>query len=192
MIGYITGKIIEQDGDKVIVETKTGVGYEVNLVGVGDFVHSEVEFYIYTRVSENDISLWGFIDKRYLRLFRMLLDVSGVGLRTGQSIISAVGPEGIVKAVRNNDPKALKAPGVGLKTAERIIIDLRNKVDEIGIAGGELDADTSVDKEMVKDAIAGVVTLGYSESDVRAVLNQLDLSNFESVQDIIKELLKHV
>ena len=189
MIGYIKGTIISQQDSTIIVNVN-GVGYEVNLVSGMKLDAQEVELFIHTSVSENDISLWGFSNSHELALFKMLLSVSGIGSRTAQSMVAALGISQIVQGIRSEDHKMLKAPGVGKKTAERVILELKSKVDDLNIDTDSIGSTGS--NELVEDATAAVESLGYSKNDIQSVIKQLDLSDYESAQSLIKEILKHV
>lgn len=194
MINYLKGKVQNQEGAQITLLPEGGVGYLVNLVGVGvlDGV-SEIELFIHTAVRENDISLWGFKTLAELKFFRLLLGVSGVGMRTAQGLIETVGLAQIVAAIASDDPKSLKAPGVGKKTAERIIIDLRNKLDEFSdLQTGDLAKSIGKQNPVVEDAVAAVVSLGYTEQDVREVVKEIDMTDITEPQVLIKQILKYI
>lgn len=200
MIAYIKGevKLINEEGLTVNVN---GVGYLVhasNLVQIG----SEVELYIHTIVKENEISLWGFESSRELKVFEKLLSVSGVGGRTAQLIIQTHGVESIVKFIQFREADSLRVKGVGKKTAEKIILELENKLDDLGIDvstdGVEGQAgQMSLGNAEVQNAVEALVSLGYQKRDIDVALADFKkdegdkISEYNS-QDIIKKMLKYI
>ncbi len=202
MIGYITGKIKFSEGKEVIVQTESGVGYLVNMVsGVAGLNQDAVEVFIHTAVKEDDISLWGFANREDLKLFKLLLSVSGVGLRTAQALLEVKGISQIVNAVRDDSPADLKAPGIGKKTAERIILDLRNRLDDFdsyidetqtSVGEGSAKGFNQQKNIMLQDAMDAVESLGYLRKDIDKVVKQLDIDSFENAQSIVKIILKNI
>lgn len=196
MIGYIKGTIVSEDGKVLIISPSDGLGYVVNVVtGFAGVEESTAEFFIYTSVKEDDISLWGFKSRDHLRLFKLLLSVSGVGLRTAQAMMEAVGFDDIIVAIRSEKPTGLKAPGVGKKTAERIILELSGKVADFDVLDGPdavSSGSTLRNSALVRDAIAAVESLGYLTKDIDSVVAELDLMVYETAQDLVKAILKHI
>ncbi|MEO7737264.1 MAG: Holliday junction branch migration protein RuvA [Candidatus Dojkabacteria bacterium] len=153
----------------------------------------EIEIFTQMIVRENDISLWGFLDLNSHKMFDTLLGVSGVGPKTAQIMIYEVGVDLIVKAILMGDPSKLKVSGVGMKTAEKIILELRNKVGDKFQSSGvsnQMQEQKPTFTKNVSEAIDGLITLGYKEKDIMDVLKVSDMSESDSVQDIIKQLLK--
>src|SRR2546430_2329173 len=131
MIGYISGQVKQVYKEKLIIMTGGGVGYLVSAVQSNYLEGQSVNLYIYTAVRETEISLWGFAERAELELFESLLSVSGVGLKTAQALIANLGVNRIISAIRSGDALSLKVPGVGSKISERIVIDLKNKVENL-------------------------------------------------------------
>jgi Holliday junction DNA helicase RuvA len=203
MIGYLKGQIISDDGEVVVLLTESGVGYSINIVTNTSHLAQEEKadsaFYIHTSVSENDISLWGFRKHEELKLFKLLLGVSGVGSRTAQALLRSVGVPGTVQAIVSANAKGLRAPGVGQKTAERIIIDLQSKLKDWHLLTGTVASEPQGTPEEIssakhaEEAIEAALTLGYQERELRAVVAELTKAKqYESVQELLKDILKHI
>ena len=134
MIASVRGKLTEKFGNSLVVETNNGVGYEI-FVSVADFakfnLQAEVKFYTYHAVRENSEDLFGFSSLIAKRLFELLISVQGVGPKAALAILSLGEPEGVRNIIANGDAKLVsRATGVGAKTAERVVLDLREKVGQ--------------------------------------------------------------
>ncbi|MCA9386402.1 Holliday junction branch migration protein RuvA [Candidatus Dojkabacteria bacterium] len=191
MIGFLSGKIktIFDDGSLIILSN--GVGWKVNAVNTGAIKEDqEIELFIHTNVREDDISLWGFTSQEELSLFKKLLSISGVGAKTALNIITSKGYNEVVSSIYNGDAKGLKVSSVGAKTAEKIIIELRDKVPAPTDATllGQTGTFDNSKVENVKEALKN---LGYKERDIVSNLTKLDnlFISDASEQDIIKKLL---
>ena len=140
MIAYLSGKLLEKHANTVIVEVG-GVGYEVT-IPLSTFYElgepgTDVELRIYTHVREDAIQLFGFKTNRERDLYLKLISVQGIGAKSGVTMLSGMSADEIVAAIRSNDLGRLTAiPGVGRKTAERLVIELRDKVTELAVAAG--------------------------------------------------------
>jgi holliday junction DNA helicase RuvA len=167
MIGQLRGKLAEKRPNAVLVDVG-GVGYVVAVslstyAGLGD-LHSEVTLLIYTHVREDALALYGFISSREKQLFEMLISASGVGPSLALKILSGMSVEELVPAIRGNDLGRLtKIPGVGRKTAERMVVELKDRLDAMGAevmmkpavraGGGVTDVEA--------DVLSALVNLGY-------------------------------
>ena len=181
MIAYLNGVVQLQDKNSIVVNVN-GVGY---LVKVSTFVLGELELgeearlFVHTQVSESDISLYGFLEKEELKFFKQLISVSGVGPKTALGILSS--PVEVIKqAIVSEDADALaKFPGLGKKTAERIIVELKEKIDFNGdlkiISSGKMEDD---------EALSALLSLGYSKYEALQMLAK--------IPDDIKELEERV
>ncbi|MBW7953207.1 Holliday junction branch migration protein RuvA [Candidatus Dojkabacteria bacterium] len=185
MIGYLQGVIIDIMHDSIIIGTN-GVGYRVDTKASKLSINEEISLYIHTHVREQELKLFGFATKQELGLFEMLITVSGVGPKLAMALVSSLGYDEIVSAIIEGQPKLLKSPGIGQKTAERIIIDLKSKLKQSahqGVLNGRKTANPAQDE--VHDALIG---LGFSETEISKALEsidpQLDAGN------LIKEALK--
>jgi len=183
MIGSIKGKITLKTDKYIIVETN-GVGYKVNLSP--DTIFSlkentnETLFWIHTHVREDMLDLYGFLDHRELEFFEMLINVSGIGPKGALGILGIASIDTLKQAIGTGDIGYLtKISGIGKKTAEKIIIELRDKmkVDQTG---------TSLQGEL--DALEALKSLGYSQNEAREALKKIDVSL--DINTKIREALK--
>lgn len=196
MIGSIKGKVAGLANEYCLIETPGGVGYRVfmpsaNLAALS--MGSEVRVHTYTSVREDAILLFGFLQQQYYDLFVMLIGVSGVGPKVALGILSAVKPEEFYMAVQNRDMKALtRLPGIGKKTAERLLLELKDK-----ISGGAdvIDAvfypqDGDVPANAVGEAIEALQALGYTSSEIVPALKTVAGYEEMPCEEIIKQVLK--
>jgi Holliday junction DNA helicase RuvA len=197
MIGYLKGKIINLEESSVIIETN-GIGWSVNIVKAYEyFLDTEISLYIHTHVRENEIALWGFKTFEELRIFNLLISVSGVGPKSAQSLLEQKGIQEIVYAVANGDHKGIKVAGIGDKTAQKIVIELKNKVgkslEAILESKSKNLSNTSVKipNDVYSEAMAALVSLGYKEVDIAQSINELiNTEEITSSQELIKKVLK--
>ena len=166
MIAKIKGKI-EYRKDRFVVVDVHGVGYKVHLTAytMGKVAGVEdVDFFIHTVIREDAMDLYGFLSMEELDMFELLISISGIGPKAGLGILSIATPKTIRTAILNEDSSILtKVSGVGKKTAERVILELRNKVADL----------TDVEKENTvsdSDAIEALITMGYSVTEARDAL----------------------
>ncbi|MDO9509726.1 MAG: Holliday junction branch migration protein RuvA [Candidatus Magasanikbacteria bacterium] len=188
MISLIKGKIINNDGEKITVLTAGGVGYDiaVNINGTSFFkVGEETEILTYLVVRETTMELFGFKNKEEKSLFEKFLLVSGVGPKTALHLLSLGTISEISSAIARSDVAYLtKVSGMGKKTAERLIVELKNKVG----ANPELNLGEGFSNE-VGDVIEGLMALGYSGSQARETMQKLQGDDKTSEQ-LMKEALK--
>ena len=205
MYAYIKGILEEITEDAVVVEAG-GIGYNIKvsastadlLPGIG----SEVKVYTYTLVREDAFSLYGFLTRDDLDIFKKLITVSGIGPKGGLAILSVMSADALRFAVMAGDAKAIAiAPGVGAKTAERVILDLRDKIsleDTLRGMGGDLgsgqaaDASGTADNLMKREAIEALVALGYSASDATAAVKKVEAGAEATSETILKQALKYM
>lgn len=199
MIGYIKGSLEAKTGEYVILETN-GIGYKVfmsqpSMERLGEIGQS-VKVFTYMRVREDDVSLYGFCTNEELRMFELLLSVSGIGAKSAISILSAITPSSFALAVISNDlAKLKKLPGVGAKSAQRIILELQDKLKtEEAVSGGEEEYSVSSfgqEKEEVAEAMSALQVLGYTRKECEQVLEKMDTTGL-GVEEIIKLALKNL
>ena len=178
-----------------------GVVYRVELGDktVEQDIGKEHEFYIYTHVRESELRLFGFENAEELSLFEMLIDVSGVGPKVGISLVSQLGKDRIVKAICQKDPQALKIPGVGIKTANKIVLELSDKLKKQGYEIKAFGRDDFVRSEKFKkrfqEATDALGNLGYTRRDIEQALNKVrskkDTLSMTSPQ-LVKYLLSNM
>lgn len=172
MLAFLRGKIINKGIGFVIVEADN-IGYQifVNAVAYADLdISQEVEFYLYHHVREDMQDLYGFKSFAELEFFKLLLSVSGVGPKSALGILGMASAEDIKESIGHGDPSLLtKVSGIGKKTAERIVLELRGKIDYLApIKGGA--SGTSVNS----DEIDALMSLGYSLQQAREALKNVD------------------
>lgn len=194
MIGYIKGKLLSADNGVVILENN-GIGYEITLSGEA---YAKVvtdkggAVYTYLSVREDGISLFGFISIEEKNMFLKLISVSGVGPKMGITVLSNMTLKDLATKIATSDVKGLsQIKGLGKKTAERIILELREKMDE------QLSQDSSPVKPIVedkdfKDALLALTGLGFEKSESIAVLEKAKAEDVQGVQALIAYSLKHI
>ncbi len=203
MYAYIKGTLEEITEDAVVVEAG-GVGYHIMvstataelLPGIG----SEVKIYTYTLVREDAFSLYGFLTRDDLEIFKKLITVSGIGPKGGLAILSVMSADSLRFAVMSGDARAIaKAPGVGVKTAERVILDLRDKISvedtlrNVGMAGDTAKDEAGLaDNRMRREAVEALVALGYSASEAGAAVRKVDAGENATPESILKLALKYM
>ena len=181
MIGSIKGTVAYQAAEYCLVETAGGVGYRV-FMPVSQLrtlsVGQSVRVLTYTAVREDAIQLYGFMTQQYYDLFTLLLSVSGVGPKGALGILGAAKPEDFYLAVQSRDLKMLiKLPGIGKKTAERMVLELKDKIGTLESAENDREFAEAVngnsDSAAVNEAMAALSALGYSNSEILPVLRKI-------------------
>ncbi len=189
MISYIKGEIQYVDDNSVSVLANS-IGWSIHVFIPEQYsIGQIIEFYVYTHFRESEISLWGFKTSEELKCFKMLISVSGVGPRTGQTLVGDKGVDQVCYAIVNNDTNTLKVPGVGLKTAQRIIIELKNKVKNINYnANGDLGPD--INEDNYSDLYDALTTLGYKYNDIKSFVSKLEKETELTTEELIKMFLR--
>jgi len=187
MIGYLTGKIISSKPTQIILDVN-GVGYLVN-ISISTFEKisekETVSLFIHTSVKEDSITLFGFFTQSEKEMFELLISISGIGPKVSLGILSGISVDDLKEAIaKGNVSRLIAIPGIGRKTAERVVLELRNKVDAIK-ADGSLKITSAKD-----EAISALATLGYqrqlSEKVVRDLLSEN--ANY-SLEELIRKAL---
>ena len=191
MYYYIKGTLVQKSDNYIVVDTN-GIGYMINtsLTTLNDLGSSgaEVTIYTYLHVREDAMELFGFSSQEEKNMFVHLISVSGVGPKVALSILSVASPAKFAVAVVTNDVKTItKASGVGPKLAQRIILELKDKLktDELGIDNSEeISFDASDNRS---EAVSALIVLGYSPADAQKAVSKTDASL--GVEEIIKKAL---
>ena len=206
MIGFVRGTIDSVSENYVLLENN-GIGYEIFVPAseLEQLPHAgeEVRLYTYLHVREDAMQLYGFLTRDACDFFKKLITVSGVGPKAGLSILSTMDVDALRFAILAEDAKAIsKSPGIGKKIAEKIILELRDKVDSDDFlsSGGVPDsvpvggsAAAAASTDAAKDAIEALVALGYSSSDaMRAVKSVVALNDDLDTESILKNALKTI
>lgn len=198
MIAYMTGTVAEVNADGIVLD-HNGCGYEIG-VPASDLnelhTHTDVKIYTYLSVKEDGIALFGFLSKDELELFKMLIQVNGIGPRGAVAILGTLNAEELRFAIAAGDDKAIaKAPGIGKKTAQRIILDLKDKIDyEAAITGGGVKQETGAGTDASDargEAILALEALGYTSSEALRSLRDVDTKDMDTEQ-IIRAGLKNL
>lgn len=200
MIGYIKGTLEEADEQCIIVDNH-GVGYRIFVPGsafAGAIpVGEEVKIYTYLSVKEDAMQLYGFLTRDDLRMFKMLLGVNGIGPKAGLGILSALSADELRFAVLADDAAAIaKAPGIGKKTAQKLILELKDKLDleevfEQKLANQAQKAQAvTVPNDGMQEAVQALVALGYSGTDALRAVKRVEGASEMSVEEILKASLK--
>lgn len=201
MYAYFRGELVERNEDSIVVDVN-GIGYNIFMSGGKAFeIGAEgdmVKVYTYTAVREDAINLYGFISKEDLNLFKKLISVSGVGPKVAQGILSYFSADQLIMAISAEDSKAIsKAPGVGKKTAERIIIDLKDKVEDIYslsdvVAASLKPTGATGSRSDINDAVLALTTLGYSGVEAKAAVSKAAEAGVSGSDDLLKAALKYL
>lgn len=201
MISYIRGPLAEINEDMIVVEAGA-VGYNIRvplsvvegLPGIG----KEVKIYTYLQVREDAMSLYGFLTRQDLKMFRLLLGVSGIGPKGALGLLSAMRPDDLRLAVISGDVKAIsRAPGIGNKTAQRLILDLKDKipVDQLlsapRVEPGRKPADTGLG-EAAREAVEALIALGYSPGEAARAVSKTTVTENMTGGDVLKASLRHL
>jgi len=187
MIGYLTGKIISSKPTQIILDVN-GVGYLVNIsISTFEKISEKdiVSLFIHTSVKEDSITLFGFYTQSEKEMFELLISISGIGPKVSLGILSGIAVDDLKDAIANGNVSRLIAiPGIGRKTAERVVLELRNKVDSI-------KSDGSVKETSVKDeAVSALATLGYQRQIAEKVVRDLLAENPSySLEELIRKAL---
>ncbi|MBO4337547.1 MAG: Holliday junction branch migration protein RuvA [Lachnospiraceae bacterium] len=202
MFGYIKGTLAEIDEGSVTVDVN-GIGIQIlvgaSLIGRMPVMGSEVKIYTYTYVKEDAFSLIGFGSKDELELFKKLITVSGIGPKGGLALLSTLDPSEIRFAIYSADTKTIsKVPGIGKKTAERLILELKDKISldmPSGAEGIELMRPDMDQEDMMnnqKDAVEALVALGYSPTEAARAVRECRPDESMSADDILKSSLRYL
>ena len=202
MISFVKGTVADI-GENCLVVENGGIGYEIYMTGqdlgkarIGD--EKKIHTFLYVR--EDILQLYGFFSKDDLGMFKLLIGVSGIGPKGGLGILSALGPDDLRFAVASNDVKAIQAaPGIGKKTAEKLILELKDKLkleDALENAANAVQntADTSAGmaNEMTGEAVQALVALGYGNTEALKAVRQVEITEEMSVEDVLRQSLKYM
>ncbi len=201
VISYIKGILTEKEEDRVTVEAgQVGFMIQVPLSVLEKLppLGSEVRIYTYMQVREDDISLFGFLDRSDLRMFRDLLGVSGVGPKGALAILGALDPGALRSAIFLADDKAIaRAPGIGIKTAKRIVLELKDKVKQEDIL--DIPAQDTVGEaadpeapSAAREAIQALVALGYSTAEASRAVGRVEVAPDMDSEAVLKASLRYL
>ncbi|MDE6672255.1 MAG: Holliday junction branch migration protein RuvA [Ruminococcus sp.] len=195
MIYSLKGILTVKDMNFIVVECN-GVGYgcrtSYNTVTQLGEIGSEVKIYTHMTVRDDNIELFGFATQQELNCFRLLISVSGVGGKAGTAILSDITPENFAFIVASGDSKAFtRIKGIGTKTAQRIVLELKDKISAESFSGKNISVPVSVadvSVSAVSEAMEALMVLGYSQGEIAPLLRKCDTN--ASTQEIIREVLR--
>ena len=202
MLAYIKGKLEMKMSDYVVIDVG-GLGYKINMSGtsidkIGN-IGDTVKVHTYYRVREDDISIFGFNKQEELRMFELLISVSGVGAKTALTMLAVCEPSDFALAVISEDVKVLTSiPGIGPKSAKRIILELKDKIkkqeqiDELTKAAGKLEISTKMqtvieEDNKISEAISALQVLGYTKKEIEMAFGKISDKKELSTEDLIKK-----
>ncbi len=196
MYAYIEG-IVEEVTEKYAVIDNQGIGYEIYMpsASLAKLVHHEnIKIYTYYSSTDNGTFLYGFLTKEEKRLFLLLISVSGVGPKGAMAILSVLTPEDLTYAIIGENVKAITAAnGIGTKAAQKIIVELKDKLDlgatiESSLAKGQAANDSSTGA-MKNNVLSGLTALGFSSSDAIKALNEVEIDENTTEETLLKAAL---
>lgn len=196
MFAYIKGILEEKSNGYVVVEAG-GIGYKIFMsnvsIGLLGDVKEEVKVHTYYYVREDNISLYGFVTKEELTMFELLLSVSGIGAKSAITMLSNIEPSEFALAVITNDIKKLtKIPGVGPKSAQRIVLELKDKLKAEAELTKTSETNVRIEQSENEDeAIAALQILGYNKRDIEEVLEKFDSSSMNT-EEVIRAALRYL
>lgn len=195
MFAYLKGVFVSRTMDYIVVDIN-GVGYKIfmsenSMKEIGE-IGKEIKVHTYVKVREDDISIYGFASGEELRMFELLISVSGIGAKSAITILSNIEPSTFAAAVVSDDVSVLKKlPGVGAKSAQRIILELKDKLKTISMDDASSSSTSKIEipnNENIDDLISALQVLGYSRRDIEEILPKLDCKN-SGLEELIKKAL---
>ena len=196
MIAYVKGNLDTKTNTFVVIDVQ-GIGYRVfmpakSIERLGE-IGQTVKVYTHYYVREDNISLYGFSSNEELRMFELLISVSGVGAKSAIAMLSEISPSSFALAVISDDiSKLVKIPGVGKKTAARIILELKDKLKTEEAIDKTEEIDLAIkDDNKDSEAIAALQVLGYTRKEIEKVFEKMDINNLQ-LEEIIKQALKYL
>ena len=201
MYSYIKGELAEVNTDHIVIDVG-GIGYMIYipaqslnyLPGIGEML--KVHTYLYMR--EDAMILYGFLTKDDLEMFKLLITVSGIGPKGGLAVLSTLSSDDLRFAVLSGDSRAIsKAPGIGSKTAQRVIIDLKDKLSIEDAFEKKLEHENekinvSSNSQVKNDAVMALNALGYSSTESLKAVSKVEITDDMDVEDVLKAALKHM
>lgn len=194
MFGYIRGKIVSKELSYVISDVN-GVGFKiyssVNSISALK-INEEATLYTYLYIKEGIMDLYGFATEEELSMFEMLISVSGVGAKGAIAILSIGSPSKIAVALVTNDVKTIKsAQGIGPKIAQRIILELKDKIKNEDLTLQSEESEQVIDTDLKQEAVKALMVLGYSKNEAQRAVSKAD-SSITDLEELIKAALKAV
>lgn len=195
MFAFIKGSIEEKSNGYIVIETG-GIGYKIympesSIERIGE-IGDTIKIHTYYWVREDNISLYGFLTREELRMFEILISTSGIGAKSAINILSNIDPSSFALAIINEDSRRItKLPGIGAKTAARMILELKDKIKKQELETNATSQKEELQKAVIKDenineAISALQVLGYTKKEIEKAFEKINLSEMD-VEDIIKK-----
>lgn len=204
LINYIIGRLVGITENSIIVENG-GIGYEIlvplSVTSRIGQIGNEIKIYTYMYVREDLLQLFGFMDKDELEIFKLLITVSGIGPKGALGILGSMGVDDLRFAVLADDAKTIaKTPGIGAKTAGKLILELKDKLKfkdvadtvEQGISVNAFSDSDDDSKQIISDAVAALSALGYLPADAMKAVKSVEIGTYSTVEELLKLSLKKI
>ena len=199
MYEYIKGTVVDVNPSYLVLDNQ-GIGYHIlmaNPFRLSSQMNQETTVYIYYGVSQDDVRLYGFINKEEKELFLKLIGVSGIGPKSALAILAAEDHVGLIQAIEDSNVKYLQNfTGVGKKTASQIVLDLQGKLSElspeVNLVFGDGSASAGSRNMALEEALEALTVLGYTNRDIKKVTPSLEALTDASADDYIREALKYL
>lgn len=206
MFSYLRGELVEKNIEGIVIDVN-GIGYEVRMpiTSIDELpkIGNEIKVHTYMQVREDFVGLFGFSNREDLEMFKLLITVNGIGPKAGLGILSVISPDDLRFAVLSNDVKTIsKAPGIGAKTASKLILELKDKLKLEDAFEAKLEKQVEGQLEFIptkatvseirSEAIQALASLGYSNTDAARVVRKIEVTEVMTVEDVIKLSLKNL
>lgn len=200
MFSYIKGELAEINIDHIVIDVN-GIGYQIfiptNTLNYLPAIGESVKIHTYLYIREDAMILYGFLTKDDLEMFKLLITVSGIGPKGGLGILSTLSSDDLRFAVLSGDSKAIsKAPGIGAKTAQRVILDLKDKISLEDAFEQKLENNKNISKSennsIKNDAVLALTALGYSSTESLKAVSKVEITEDMDVEAVLKASLKHM
>ena len=194
MIAYLDGKLAEKDPTRVVLDVN-GVGYELSVpltcYGRLPDAGARCRLLVHENIREDAYALYGFVDEADRRMFRLLLGVSGVGPKLALAVLSGLAPRDLTRAVVEGDVRRLSSiPGIGKKTAERLVVELKHKLDEGDILAASAAAAPGGAPAHLRDAVLALISLGFKQAEAQALVQKAAAADpSAAVEELVRKAL---
>ncbi len=196
MIAFLRGRVLEKHPNRLIVDV-SGIGYDVavplSTFYVAGEVGAEIALRVHTHVREDQLALFGFVTPLELTVFERLIAVSGIGPKLALAVLSGIEPRDLITAIQRNDLERLtRIPGVGKKTAERIVVELRDRLPTAVEATGAGAPPPEPDDAMRDDLVSALTNLGYHRQAIDKVLGRIATGGLRTFEEVLRGALKEL
>ena len=194
MISFIEG-VLEYLDDTYIIINNNGIGYRINVpasvIKKSPIVGDKLKIHTYLNVREDALTLYGFLTTEELELYKKLILVNGIGPKCALAMLSTYNSTDLIIAIGTEDLKSLcEIPGIGKKTAQRLVLDLKDKFDISSISNTQISDLSVCTNNIVSEAIEALITLGYSKNDAQTVISKI--TEYNSTEDLVKKSLRNL